>query len=158
MLGSILLVMWRAAGRRTGWAVEAAIAGLALVVGLLLGRSIPAHSSYDLWPPGIASFGSIELALTPWSWAVLVCVLGFGLSRALTLAPVLPPQKSEAQPASLAFTGAIALASVAGNLLTLLVTWTLAIAAQAWLTSTSRSVETSGPAWRQIQGKDFATL
>jgi hypothetical protein len=80
------------------------------------------------------------------------------LSRALTLALVLPPQKPEAQPAFLAFTGAIALASVAGNLLTLLVTWALAIAAQAWLTSTSRSVETSGPAWRQVQGKDFATL
>jgi hypothetical protein len=158
ILGSLLLVLWRAAGRRTGWAVEAVTAGLALAVGLLLGRSIPAQSSFDLWPSGVVSSGSIEFSLTPWSWAVLVCVLGFGLSRALTLAPVLPPQKSEAQPASLAFTGAIALASVAGNLLTLVLTWTFAIAVQAWLTGTGRSDETSGPAWRQVQGRDFATL
>ena len=83
ILGSLFLAAWRATGRRTGWAAEAAIASLALLAGLLLGRSIPSQSSISLWPPALSPSASIELELTPWSWALLVCVLAFGVFRAL---------------------------------------------------------------------------
>src|SRR3990172_2113367 len=48
ILGSLFLAAWRATGRRTGLAAEAAIASLALLAGLLLGRSIPSQSSISL--------------------------------------------------------------------------------------------------------------
>ena len=158
IVGSLLLVLWRATGRRTGRSVEAAIAGLALLAGLLLGRSIPLRLNFVLWPPAISPSGSMELALTPWSWAILASVLSFGLYRSLTSAPGQSPRRTEAQPASLVFIAAISLAAVAASLLTLVVTWTFVIAAQAWLASTSLADEEAGPAWGLVQGKDFASL
>jgi hypothetical protein len=43
-------------------------------------------------------------------------------------------------------------------MLSFLLTWTLAIGAQAWLVGTDSSDATGGPDRRLVQGKDFATL
>ncbi len=158
ILGSLFLAAWRATGRRTGWAAEAAIASLALLAGLLLGRSIPARSSFALWPPVLSPSASIELELTPWSWALLVCVLAFGVFRALRSASNGSPSRAGAQSASLVFTAMIAVSTVAASLLTLVLTWTLVIVAQTWLVSTSGPGQGAGPPWRLIQTSDFATL
>jgi hypothetical protein len=119
ILGSLFLAAWRVTGRRTGWAAEAGIASVALLAGLLLGRSIPAQSSFALWPPGLSPSASIELDLTPWSWALLVCVLAFGVFRALRSASNGSPSQAGAQSASLIFTAMIAISTVAASLLTL---------------------------------------
>jgi len=158
ILGSLFLAAWRATGRRTGWAAEAGIASVALLAGLLLGRSIPAQSSFALWPPGLSPSASIELDLTPWSWALLVCVLAFGVFRALRSASNGSPSQAGAQSASLIFTAMIAISTVAASLLTLVLTWTLVIVAQTCLVSTSGPGHGAGPPWRLIQTSDFATL
>ena len=156
ILGSLFLAAWRATGRRTGWAAEAGIASLALLAGLLLGRSIPAQFSFALWPPVLSPAASIELDLTPWSWALLVCVLAFGVFRALRSASNGSRSEAGAQSASLVFTAMIAVSTVAASLLTLVLTWTLVIVAQTWLVSTSAPGQGAGPPWRLIQTSDVA--
>ncbi len=133
------------------------MAALALLGGLLLARSIPGAVVFALRPPALSPSGTIEFVLTPWSWALLVSVLGFGLCQALT-STMGKAQASQSRSAGMVFSALIALSTMAATYLTLVLTWTLVICAQTWIHTTQLAPEEASAPWRLVRARDFATL
>jgi hypothetical protein len=128
------------------------IAGLALAAGLALGRSLPAQTTFTLWPNGLSPSTRFEFALTPWSWAVLVCVLAIGLARVLATSAAPRSPIPPSRPAWLLFGSLIALQTVAASPLAVVLAWTAVIAAQTWLVK-GQSSSPSSFGWRGFKGK-----
>ena len=130
------------------------MAGVALLAGLLLGRAIPIRVELDLWPAGLSAAPAFVLSLDSWTWALLVCVLGFGLAHALTARGDLP---SASRAASLGYLAALGLAVPAKTIFLLTVTWTLAILTQVWVIRAASASRPSLPT-RQVRAGDLLTL
>lgn len=154
--GSIVLALWHPSDRRAGWAVQTLAAGVALLAAILLGPLDVLPLGLGPWIADVPGSTPMALGITPWTWGLLVCVTAYTLGRSLaTMGSSGEPRDRSAY---LAFASATTLATVATTMLSIVVTWSLAIAAQAWVLRRARTEESARLLVGEVRGRDLASL
>jgi hypothetical protein len=121
-----------------------------------LGRAFTVRLSYDLWTAGLSISAPLEVAVTPWSWSLQLSLLGCALAGSLTSMD--RPASALDRSARLAFFAAVSLATVASSMLSLVLTWSLVIGAQAWVVRRAGATSKAAFFGPEISVSDFIGL